>query len=45
MLGHGDWDQLQIPVGLAFLFKNTVQEQPGSASVVEGVAKDIAGIG
>lgn len=26
-------------------FKNTVKEQPGSASVVEGVAKDIAGIG
>ena len=26
-------------------FKNTVKEQPGSASVVEGVAKDIAAIG
>lgn len=26
-------------------FKSTVKEQPGSASVVEGVAKDIAGIG
>lgn len=26
-------------------FKNIVKEQPGSASVVEGVAKDIAGIG
>lgn len=26
-------------------FKNTVKEQPGSASVVEGVARDIAGIG
>lgn len=26
-------------------FKNSVKEQPGSASVVEGVAKDIAGIG
>ncbi len=26
-------------------YKNTVKEQPGSASVVEGVAKDIAAIG
>jgi len=26
-------------------FKNTVKEQPGSASVVEGVARDIGGIG
>jgi len=26
-------------------YKNTVKEQPGSASVVEGVAHDIAGIG
>jgi len=26
-------------------FKNSVKEQPGSASVVEGVAKDIGGIG
>ncbi len=26
-------------------FKNTVKEQPGSASVVEGVARDIAGVG
>jgi phosphate transport system substrate-binding protein len=26
-------------------FKNTVKEQPGSASVVEGVARDITGIG
>ena len=26
-------------------FKNTVKEQPGSASVVEGVAKDIGAIG
>lgn len=26
-------------------FKNTVKEQPGSASVVEGVAKDISAIG
>jgi len=26
-------------------FKNTVKEQPGSASVVEGVAKDIAAVG
>jgi hypothetical protein len=26
-LGQGDWDDLQIPVGLAFLFKNTVQER------------------
>lgn len=26
-------------------FKSTVKEQPGSASVVEGVARDIAGIG
>lgn len=26
-------------------FKNAVKEQPGSASVVEGVAKDLAGIG
>lgn len=26
-------------------FKNTVKEQPGSASVVEGVAKDISSIG
>lgn len=26
-------------------FKNSVKEQPGSASVVEGVARDIAGIG
>jgi len=26
-------------------YKNTVKEQPGSASVVEGVAKDVTGIG
>ncbi len=26
-LGQGDWDDLQIPVGLAFLFKNTTQER------------------
>jgi hypothetical protein len=26
-LGQGDWDDLQIPVGLAFLFKNTTQDR------------------
>jgi hypothetical protein len=27
VLGQGDWDDLQIPVGLAFLFKNTTQDR------------------
>jgi hypothetical protein len=26
-LGQGDWDDLQIPVGLAFLFENSVQQR------------------
>ena len=25
--GPGDWDDLQIPVGLVFLFKNSVQDR------------------
>ncbi len=27
VLGQADWDDLQIPVGLAFLFKNTAQDR------------------
>jgi hypothetical protein len=39
-LGQGDWEDLQIPVGLAFLFRNTVQERvvafyPGPAGATE----------
>lgn len=39
-LGPGQWDQLEIPVGLAFLFRNSVQERivafyPGPAGATE----------
>jgi Family of unknown function (DUF5947) len=39
-LGAGDWDELQIPVGLAFLFYNSVQQRtvafyPGPAGATE----------
>jgi len=39
-LGHGEWDELQIPVGLVFLFFNSVQERtvafyPGPAGATE----------
>ena len=38
--GMGDWDDLQIPVGLVFLFKNSVQDRtvafyPGPAGATE----------
>lgn len=38
--GAADWDDLQIPVGLAFLFRNSVQERfvafyPGPAGATE----------
>jgi len=38
--GTGDWDDLQIPVGLVFLFKNSVQDRtvafyPGPAGATE----------
>ncbi|MBA3411684.1 MAG: hypothetical protein H0U15_12785 [Geodermatophilaceae bacterium] len=39
-LGPGQWDQLEIPVGLAFLFRNSVQDRivafyPGPAGATE----------
>ena len=39
-VGSGEWDQLQIPVGLAFLFHNSVQDRtvafyPGPAGATE----------
>ena len=39
-LGPADWDELQIPVGLAFLFRNSVQDRtvafyPGPAGATE----------
>jgi len=39
-LGAGEWDDLQIPVGLAFLFQNSVQDRtvafyPGPAGATE----------
>lgn len=39
-LGTGEWDDLQIPVGLAFLFQNSVQDRivafyPGPAGATE----------
>jgi hypothetical protein len=38
--GSGEWDELQIPVGLAFLFQNSVQDRtiafyPGPAGATE----------
>jgi Family of unknown function (DUF5947) len=40
LLGQADWDELQIPVGLAFLFENSVQDRivafyPGPAGATE----------
>lgn len=39
-LGPGQWDELEIPVGLAFLFRNSVQDRiiafyPGPAGATE----------
>lgn len=39
-LGEADWDELEIPVGLAFLFRNSVQDRtvvfyPGPAGATE----------
>ncbi len=39
-VGTGEWEELQIPVGLAFLFRNSVQERtiafyPGPAGATE----------
>jgi len=39
-LAHREWDELQIPVGLAFLFRNSVQDRfvafyPGPAGATE----------
>ncbi len=40
VIGPGQWDSLEIPVGLAFLFRNSVQERtiafyPGPAGATE----------